>query len=114
MEEDFYLSRTVAAKETCDIITTQIKTRFSFITSCSAVSHFESQKFEEFEQKFPEKLLVDTVNVYSFLEKNRFKTELEIIYKRTDFRNMRGAAVSYTHLMDSKIQKCTYSAFYEL
>lgn len=78
-EENFYLSRTVAAKETCDIIKTQIKTRFSFTTSCSAVSLFESKKFEEFEKKFPKILLEDTVNVYSFLEKIRLKTELEII-----------------------------------
>lgn len=90
-EEDVYLSRTVAAKETCDIIMSQVKSRFSFTTTCSAVALFESQKFSEFEKKFPEKLLEETVKVYNFLEKNRLKTELEIIYKRTDFRNMRGA-----------------------
>lgn len=112
-EEDFYLSRTVAAKETCDIITTQIKTRFSFTTSCSAVSLFESQKFEEFEQKFPEKLLEDTVNVYSFLEKNRLKTELEIIYKRTDFRNMRGAVSLLQFFIENNLLS-SFSESYKL
>lgn len=112
-EEDFYLNRTVAAKETCDIITTQIKTRFSFTTSCSAVSLFESQKFEEFEQKFPEKLLEDTVNVYSFLEKNRLKTELEIIYKRTDFRNMRGAVSLLQFFIENNLLS-SFSESYKL
>lgn len=112
-EEDFYLSRTVAAKETCDIITTQIKTRFSFTTSCSAVSLFESQKFEEFEQKFPEKLLEDTVNVYSFLEKNRLKTELEIIYKRIDFRTMRGAVSLLQFFIENNLLS-SFSESYKL
>lgn len=112
-EEDFYLSKTVAAKETCDIITTQIKTRFSFTTSCSAVSLFESQKFEEFEQMFPEKLLEDTVNVYSFLEKNRLKTELEIIYKRTDFRNMHGAVSLLQFFIENNLLS-SFSESYKL
>lgn len=46
--EDVYLNRTMAAKEKCDIITTQIVRRFVFTKSSFAVSIFESGKFKEY------------------------------------------------------------------
>ena len=102
--ENTYISRTVAAKEVCDIIVNQAKIRFSFTTHYSAVLLFDAEKFQEYEQHFPVKLLEDTVNVYTMLEKNHLQTELEIIYRRPDFRNMGGSISLLQFVIENNLQ----------
>ncbi|CAH1110088.1 unnamed protein product [Psylliodes chrysocephalus] len=44
--------------------------------------------FIEYQKNFPDQLLSDTVNVYQFLEKNRLKAELQILYEREELQTI--------------------------
>jgi hypothetical protein len=86
--EDPYLSKIVAAKEICDTIINHCKDRFSFTNHLSAANLFLTKQFSKFEKVFPIDYLNCATEAYPFLNEVRLKTELEIIYKRPDFRNM--------------------------
>ncbi|GBL81770.1 hypothetical protein AVEN_93531-1 [Araneus ventricosus] len=69
----------------------QVKERFCFISDYSAVSLLEVPKFQECVKKFPSQILDQITDVYFMLQKDRLKTELRVIYSRSDFRNITGA-----------------------
>ncbi|GBL93496.1 hypothetical protein AVEN_59692-1 [Araneus ventricosus] len=100
--ENFHINRTVAAREICDVISNQVKKRFCFISHYSAVSLLEAPKFQEYEKKFPTQILDQTTDVYSMLQKDRLKTELEVIYRRSNFRNMTGAISLLQFIIEKK------------
>lgn len=111
--ENIHINRTVAAKEVCDIIATQMKERFSFVTHYTAVSLLEAEKFQEYEKKFPTQLFEQTTDVYPILEKGRLKTELGVIYRRPDFRNMSGTVSLLQFVVENNLQT-TFSETYKL
>ncbi|GBO18562.1 hypothetical protein AVEN_71783-1 [Araneus ventricosus] len=82
--KNIHINRTVAAREICDVISNQVKERFCFISHYSAVSLLEAPKFQEYEKKFPTQILDQTTDVYSMLQKDRMKTELGVIYRRSE------------------------------
>ncbi|GBN07574.1 hypothetical protein AVEN_19032-1 [Araneus ventricosus] len=102
--ENIHINRTVAAREICDVISNQVKKRFCFISHYSAVSLFEAPKFQEYEKKFSTQILDQTNYVYSMLQKNRLKTELGVIYRRSDFRNMTGAISLLQFIIENNLQ----------
>lgn len=112
-KEDPYLSKVVSAKEVCDCILTQIKDRFSFTSHLSSSLLFISDNFAQYEKRFPTEYLYDTIHAYPFLDKNRLQTELEIIYKRPDFRNLSGAIHCLKFIIENKLQD-VFSATYTL
>uniref|UniRef100_A0A1B6LBA9 HAT C-terminal dimerisation domain-containing protein n=1 Tax=Graphocephala atropunctata TaxID=36148 RepID=A0A1B6LBA9_9HEMI len=103
-DENIHVTRTIAAKEVCDVISNQIKERYSFLTHHSAVSLFDSKKFTHYEKTFPIQLLEETVQVYSFLDKERLKTELSVIYKRKDFQVMNGTVPLLQFVIENGLQ----------
>lgn len=111
--ENVHINRTVAAKEVCDVITNQVKTRFSFTTHYSAMSLFDAEKFPQYEKQFPVLLIEQTMEVYSFLEMDRLKTELGVIYRRPDFRNMSGAVTLLQFVIENNL-RTTFSETYTL
>ncbi|GBL86443.1 hypothetical protein AVEN_164600-1 [Araneus ventricosus] len=111
--ENIHMNRTVAAREICDVILNQVKERFCFISHYSAVSLLEAPKFQEYEKKFPTQILDQTTDVYSMLQKDRLKTELRVIYRRSDFRNMTGAISLLQFIIENNLQT-TFSETYKL
>ncbi|GBM08546.1 hypothetical protein AVEN_69765-1 [Araneus ventricosus] len=111
--ENIHINRTVAAKEICDVIANQVKERFCFISHYSAVSILEAPKFQEYEKKFPTQILDQTTDVYSMLQKDRLKTELGVIYRISDFRNMPGAISLLQFIIENNLQTM-FSETYKL
>ncbi|GBM24684.1 hypothetical protein AVEN_46185-1 [Araneus ventricosus] len=109
--ENFHINRTVAAKEICDVITNQVKGGFCFVSHYSAVSLLEAPKFQEYEKKFPTQILDQTTDVYSMLQKDRLNTELRVIYRGSDFRNMTGAISLLQFILENNVQT-TFSETY--
>ncbi|GBM23673.1 hypothetical protein AVEN_117416-1 [Araneus ventricosus] len=107
------MNRTVATRERCDVITNQVKERFCFISHYSAVSLLVAPKFQEYEKKFPTQILDQTTEVYSMLQKDRLKTELGVIYRRSDFRKMAGAISLLQFIIENNLQTA-FSETYKL
>ncbi|GBN39789.1 hypothetical protein AVEN_217719-1 [Araneus ventricosus] len=84
-----------------------------FISHYSGVSLLEAPKFQEYEKKFPTQILDQTTDVYSMLQKDRLKTELGVIYRRSDFRNMTGAISLLQFIIENNLQT-TFSETYKL
>ncbi|GBO04549.1 hypothetical protein AVEN_208613-1 [Araneus ventricosus] len=70
-------------------------------------------KFQEYEKKFPTQILDQTTDAYSMLQKDRLKTELGVIYRRSDFRNMTGAISLLQFIIENNLQT-TFSETYKL
>lgn len=104
LSENIHQTTTVAAKEVCDVISNQIKERYSFLTHHSALSLLDCKQFKEYDKVFPVKLLEETVGVYSFLEKERLKTELSVMYKREDFQQLNGAVSLLQFVIENNLQ----------
>ncbi|GBM86086.1 hypothetical protein AVEN_269261-1 [Araneus ventricosus] len=111
--ENIHINRTVAAREICDFITNQVKERFCFISHYSAVSLLEAPKFQEYEKKFPTQILDQTTDVFSMSQKDSLKTDLGVIYRRSDFRNMTSAISLLQVIIEDNLQT-TFSETYEL
>ncbi|GBO00672.1 hypothetical protein AVEN_93671-1 [Araneus ventricosus] len=111
--ENIHINRSVAAREICDVISNQVKKRFCFISHYSAVSLLEAPKFQEYVKKFPTQILDQTTDVYFMLQKDRLKTELGVIYRRSDFRNMTGAISLLQFIIENNLQT-TFSQTYKL
>ncbi|GBM95040.1 hypothetical protein AVEN_196194-1 [Araneus ventricosus] len=82
----------------------QVKEKFCFISDYSAASLFEVPKFQEYEKKFPTQILDQTTNVYSMLQKDRLKTELRVIYSRSDFKNITDAISLLQFIIENNLQ----------
>ncbi|CAH2011508.1 unnamed protein product [Acanthoscelides obtectus] len=79
------------ALEICDAVLSQIRTRFNFSGHLVASNLFVSEKFSVYKHQFPEAHLNDTCTQFSFLDKNRLKTELQVLYQREELSTTSGA-----------------------
>ncbi|GBN96302.1 hypothetical protein AVEN_89376-1 [Araneus ventricosus] len=82
----------------------QVKERSCFISDYSAVSLLEAPKFQEYEKTFPTQILDQTTDIYSMLQKDRLKTELRVIYSRSDFKNITGAISLLQFIIENSLQ----------
>ncbi|PSN33011.1 hypothetical protein C0J52_26249 [Blattella germanica] len=108
-----HLSRTDAAREVFDIVVNQVKIRFSFTAHVSAISFFNGELFCKYHEIFPEQVFEETIKVFTMLEKNRLRTELQLIYKRWEFRKLRNASSLLQFLVENKLQS-NFSETYKL
>ncbi|KAK9736669.1 hypothetical protein QE152_g11394 [Popillia japonica] len=90
-----YISTTVQAKEVCGTIISKIKRRFSFTGHLEVANLFSVENFEVYSSNFPIQHLDSAISTFPFLDRKKFKTELEVIYRRTDFRDVFGAVYVY-------------------
>lgn len=97
-------TRTIAAKEVCDVVMNQVHDRFAFTGHIEAATLLYSDSFEKFSTIFPESTLCSTVLHYPMLHKERLKTELEVIYKRPDFRQVKGALPLLTFILENNLK----------
>ncbi|CAG9773300.1 unnamed protein product [Ceutorhynchus assimilis] len=68
------------ALEVCDIITSEIKHRFSFSDHLVIAQLFYSDQFEQYKDNFPEHILKSVKQNFSSVNFLKLKTELKVIY----------------------------------
>ncbi|KAK9694500.1 hypothetical protein QE152_g33512 [Popillia japonica] len=81
-ERTSYVSTIFQAKEVCDTIISEIKRRFSFTGHLEVANLFSVENFEVYSSSFPIQHLDSAISAFPFLDRNKFKTELEVIYRR--------------------------------
>lgn len=111
LADDTLLSRIVAAKEVCDILIVSAKDRFEFKTHLNASQLFISANFSMYEKNFPQQYVDDTTETYPFLNKIKLKTELEIIYRRKDFRYIAGAVNLLQFIINNSLEQLFSETF---
>ncbi|VVC46294.1 HAT, C-terminal dimerisation domain [Cinara cedri] len=70
-----------------------------------------SSEFSLYEKNFPQKYVDDTIKAYPFLNKSKLQTELELIYKRTDFRSITGAVNLLQFIIDNNLEQIFSETF---
>lgn len=101
---NFYLTGTIVANEICDLIIVIINDLFKYKKHHFASNLFLSVNFENYEKAFPENDLEETTAAYPFLDKSKLKTELQVIYKRNDFKNISGAVSLLKFIISNQLQ----------
>ena len=74
----------MSAKEICDVITLQCTERFSFTDHLEASHLLYMDSFSDYAREFPNRYLRQAVKAYPCLEQESLKTELTVLYERTD------------------------------
>lgn len=64
-----------------------------------------SEKFPDYDSKFPEDAVKTVCNAYNFLNFKKLCTELATIYSATDFRRLSGAVSLYSFFKDNKLEE---------
>lgn len=98
------LDNRVAALEVCDNITNSIQDRFIFKDHLIAASLFFSEQFVDYCGKFPEDKLTTICSIYPTLEKQQLRTELSVIFSRSDCREMKGALPFLKFLINNNLE----------
>jgi len=96
-------TRKIAAKEVCDIFIVNVKERFDYKNHLHASHLFLSNKFLTYENKFPNDNFNKTVEAYPFLDVTKLKTELQLFYKRTDFRDISSSVHLLKFLIENNL-----------
>jgi len=107
--DDTIETRKIAAKEVCDIFIVNVKERFDYKNHLNASHLFLSTKFLMYENNFPGDHFNKTIEAYPFLDVTKLKTELQLFYKRTDFRDIN----SSVHLLKFIIENNLIHIFSE-
>jgi hypothetical protein len=108
---DTLLSRICLAKEICDILIVCIKDRFEYKAQLNASLLFMFTEFPLYEKSFPRTYVDETIKAYSFLNNSKLQTELEIIYKRTDFRSVIGAVNLLLFIINNNLEQIFSETF---
>lgn len=104
---DDSLSTSVAAKEVCDVIITQMTSRFAFTGHLSAGLLLSAENYEQYQQKFPEDVMAEAINSYPFFQEARLRTELELLHSRHDMKSVTGA-VHLLSLISNNNLNCVF------
>ncbi|XP_072380630.1 zinc finger MYM-type protein 1-like [Diabrotica undecimpunctata] len=104
-DRNSYVSTIIQAKEVCDTILSEIKRRFLFTGHLEIAKLFSVDNFEIYSSNFPTLTLESAINNYPFLNKNKLRTELEIVYRRSDFKELSGAVHLLKFLIENNLQE---------
>lgn len=105
VDPDLEDRRSTIAKEVCDTILVQIRDRFAFRGHLEAAALLNNSSFSKYCTQFPITILDRVVSFYPMLSKNRLKSELEILYMRSDFREISGAINLLTFLLRNNLDE---------
>lgn len=94
--------KNIVAKEICDVITTGINDRFSFLDHLSVGVLFEPTLFAKHKETFPESELDTTVKLFGF-NKLELRQELLVIYNRNDFKTAKGSLMLLNFIYDNNL-----------
>ncbi|KAL4088759.1 hypothetical protein QTP88_023843 [Uroleucon formosanum] len=107
--ENIYLTRNIIAKEVCDTIIVSVNELYKYKGHLIAANLFLLNNFENYEKNFPQLYLEQTVEAYPFIDKLELKSELQVIYKRNDFKKISTAV----HLLKFIIENQLLDTFSE-
>ena len=93
------------AKEVCDVIICEAKTRFNFTGHHMASNLFSPEMFGQYTSKFPDKALKNVCTVYNFLDKVKLSHELSSIYSAEEFQSLPGAVNLLDFIVDNNLEK---------
>lgn len=80
--------KSLQKKYIVDIFIINVKERFDYKNHLNVSHLFLSTKFPMYENNFPSDHFNKTIEAYPFLDVTKLKTELQLFYKRTDFRDI--------------------------
>ncbi|CAH1988766.1 unnamed protein product [Acanthoscelides obtectus] len=95
----------IISKEVCDIIIVQTKERLSYRGHLEAASLLDTQNFTNYSRYFPAKILNSVVTYYPMVNKEKLKTELEVMYMREDFKNITGGLNLLSLLTNNNLEE---------
>lgn len=87
----------------CDTIIVNVNELYKYKGHLIAANLFLINNFEKYEKNFPLLYLEQTVEAYPFLDKYKLKTELQVIYKRNDFKNMSTAVNLLKFIIENQL-----------
>ncbi|KAJ8922022.1 hypothetical protein NQ315_008661 [Exocentrus adspersus] len=96
-----------SALEVCDVVVETARTRFRYTNHLLASRLFLSEYFQSYAKSFPDEVFNTTVTTYPVFEPERLRTELIIIYTRSDFRLMNGA-VAFLNMIKANSLENTF------
>ncbi|XP_022182247.1 uncharacterized protein LOC111042064 [Myzus persicae] len=96
-------SRKLLAIEICNSLIDITKDRLEFTQHLTAVKLFQSEKYPVYTKKFPIHLLQCTDYCYPFFDKDRLKTELNVLYYRDDFRTLSGIIPTHQYILKNNM-----------
>ena len=94
------------AKTVCTLITDDCHKLFEFCKHLSAVQFISGDRFIEYNHTFPDAYVDEVVEAYPFINKEKLKSELKVLYERNDLQKGGGAIGSYKFLKRSGLEKC--------
>jgi cell division protein FtsB len=104
-DKDVLNQRSVSAKEICDVVASQVKDRFSYTGHLEAAILINNTNFELFNEIFPQTKLENACLYYPMLDSEKLKTELQVMYKRNDFREIKGAVSLKKYFNDNNLNE---------
>ncbi|XP_030762931.1 zinc finger MYM-type protein 1-like [Sitophilus oryzae] len=95
----------ISATEVCDVIINVAEDRFQYTDQLNAANLLICEKFEWYDLTFPQDYFTETMKSYPFLEKQRLKTELTVLYSSEEYRNFSSCAVLLNFLVSNNLQE---------
>lgn len=93
------------AKEACDVITNEVKARFTFSGHLVASNLFSPDMFQQYKSKFPEEAVKKVCSNYKFLDKMKLSHELSSIYSAEEFQSLSGAVSLLDFIVNNNLEK---------
>lgn len=91
------------AKQICDIVLVQVRERFIYVNHFVASNLFNGENYEGFMKQCPKKEISAALQAYPFIDRMRLKTELSILYSRTDFQSASGILPLLNFFIQNKL-----------
>ena len=94
-----------AAKEACDLISFQLIERFQSTAHTKSFQLLDPTKFEHYRKSFPDELATEFCSNYSFMNKDKLKNELKVIYNNETFSSINSVSNLYKFIMENNLEK---------
>ena len=95
-----------SAIEVLDTILYSTKERFKYSNHLSISKLFLPTSFMEYNSKFPAKHFDDCIKHYTTIDSPRLKTELMVLYSRSEFYNISGSVHLLEFLTENNLNSC--------
>uniref|UniRef100_A0A8C5PQW2 TTF-type domain-containing protein n=1 Tax=Leptobrachium leishanense TaxID=445787 RepID=A0A8C5PQW2_9ANUR len=93
------------AKQVCDIVMAEAKERFEFSKHLLSATLFASELLPQYRRSFPLDALNETASAYPVLDKERLRTELEVLYRDKEFHFCSGSVDLFSFLVRNNLSE---------
>ena len=100
---------TAACKEACDTILVQAKDRFGTYGHIDALQQVDPRKFKTFVKQFPTEKLQLVSQFYVIISVDQLRTELTLLYNRTEFRNAKTSLDLYQFILQNNLADTVFT-----